>query len=120
MKFSTLAMAGALSIAFATTSFAQSLAPKVPDPTDPFPANPIATNGTPLARATYVSPALGASLATGRSVAVDGPLGLLGGVAGTAGSIVGAGVGTAGSIVGAGVGTAGSVVDGTLGTGYAR
>lgn len=99
------ALAGSLVLTLGGTAFAQSFAPQVPNPTNPFPPNPIATDGTPLVRAPDLNP----TLYQGRSAFVGaGPVDGIG-------NMVGATVGAASGVLGTGLGAAGSVVGGTLG-----
>ena len=98
-------VAGAFAIGFVSVAHAQSA--QVPNPTNPFPAYPIATDGTPLPSQANNGPINGydngTGLFAGRSASVGGPVGFIG-------DVVGAGVNTAGAAVGAGVGVPGSVV----------
>ena len=102
MKFAlSLTLAATLAGAVVTTAHAQSA--QVPNPANPTPLNPVATDGTPLPQSSSAT-----GVFTGRSVAVGSPLGFVG-------DAVDAGVGTAGAVVGTGLGVAGATVKGGAG-----
>lgn len=101
-------LAGGFSLAVAAAAHAQSA--QIPTPANPYPTNPVATDGTPLPGQ---SNAVRSGGYTGRSAAVSAPFNFVGDVAG-------AGLGVAGAAVGTGVGVANGVTGGVLGSGYAR
>ena len=102
----TIAVAGILAVTLAASAKAE--VPQIPTPVNPRPANPIATDGTPLPLRTFAGPGYN-TLATGRSVGFDAL------VPGPIGGLVNGGVGLAGTAIN-GIGTAtGSIVGGTLG-----
>lgn len=104
---SKLALAGVFGLGLISAAQAQSTSPlpSVPNPANPYPLNPVATDGTPLPRYNGIA---GGGLYSGRSAFVP------------AGGIVGAGVdtglGIAGDAVGTGPGVAGRAVNGSLGS----
>ena len=112
MKFVISSAAASLVLGLTLSAAnAQSFEPKVPNPADPFPENPIATDGTPLPSQADHGPINGnrgpGGLYTGRSVAVDGPLGIVGNVVGTGLGVANSGLGFAGSTIGGGLGAVG-------------
>jgi hypothetical protein len=95
MKLVSALVAGTFALTVSSAAFAQAAGPQVPNPSNPRPAFPVATDGTPLP--TYYSGYNYGGMQSGRSVAIDGPLGVVG-------SVVGTGVGLAGTAVNTGVG----------------
>ena len=95
MNMSRATLAGVFALGLIGAAHAQS--PSVPMLGDSNPANPVATDGTPLPRNNTVG---GHELFSGRSAFVD-----------PVGGVVGAGVNTAGAVVGTGLGIANSAVD---------
>lgn len=100
---SSIALAGVLTLGIATVAQAQStsLAPSVPNPANPYPLNPVASDGTPLPRYN------GVDVYSGRSAYVAPGYGYGPGVVGGA---VDDGLGVAGAGVDTGLG----VVDDVL------
>ena len=97
--FYSVALAGALALGLATAAQAQSAAPTIPNPANPTPLNPVATDGSPL-------PYRGAGdngngLLTGRSVFAP------------VGAVIGTGLGVANTAVDTGFGTADTLVGGS-------
>ncbi len=90
----TTILTGSIMLALATAASAQS--PQIPTPANPYPINPIATDGTALPSQSD-SVRSGNGIYTGRSASTSSPFGFVGNVAG-------AGLDTAGSVVGAGRG----------------
>lgn len=86
-------LAGGFSLALAAAAHAQS--PQIPTPVNPYPINPVATDGTPL-------PSQSSAVRSGPS----GGLGL-GAPYGFVGEFVGSGVNAATGVVGAGLDGAG-------------
>lgn len=101
---SKLALAGVFGLGLISAAQAQSTSPlpSVPNPANPYPLNPVATDGTPLQRYNGVA----GGLSSGRSAFVPA-----GGVVGTG---VDTGLGIAGDAVGTGLGVAGTAVDGIV------
>ncbi len=102
----SLALAGLLGAAFVATASAQ--VPQIPTPVNPRPANPVATDGTPLPLSSFAGPGYN-TLQNGRSVGFAAP------VLGSVGGIVDGGLGLAGSAIDGVGNVAGSVVGNTLG-----
>lgn len=98
-----LAVAGALTLGLATAAQAQ--VAQIPTPANPFPAYPVASNGTPLPRTS--SNLANEPMYSGRSAYVGPGAAPLAPV----GDAVGLGVGVAGAAVGTGLGIAGGAVD---------
>ena len=89
-------LAGSFTLALAAAAHAQSA--QIPTPVNPYPINPVATNGTPLPSQSN------AVRSGGYGPYGASPFNFVGNVAGTgldaAGSVLGAGVGAANGIVG--------------------
>ena len=93
-------LAGGLTLAIAAAAHAQSA--QIPTPVNPYPINPVATDGSPLPSQSNAVRSGGYGPYTGRSVA-SAPFAFVGDVAG-------AGLGAAGAAVGTGVGAVNGVV----------
>lgn len=81
-------LAGGFTLAIAAAAHAQSA--QIPTPVNPYPINPVATDGTPL-------PSQSSAVRSGPSGIAAAPFGFVG-------EFVGTGVNTAGGIVGNGLG----------------
>ncbi len=99
MMFRTLALTSAFVLGLGVAAQAQS--PQIPTIANPNPANPVATDGSPLPHNNTIN---AAPLLSGRSAAVN-----------PVGGIVGTGVDAATGVVNLGVGAAAGAVDTGLG-----
>jgi hypothetical protein len=91
-----ISLSAAFALAMASGAHAQTYSPAVPTLANPHPANPIATNGTPLPRGPVEYNGSSDGVPTGRSVFAP------------VGAAVDLGAGVAGAAVNAGVATVGA------------